>query len=1163
MRVKHGLLCVSLLALAVTASAQTVWQLGDAGAKDNGFLLNNYEWEYARFPYLKATPGFDPETNVFTYEVKDKGAAKAKLPQYFGSPHYRYWMAADECVTGLSLVWDEAADGFRKIEVNVVESKDRNGLPDDFRAALPDGQVVYFQIPQTSNREISKTPLVWTAEFAVKKGVNRLQLDDVMNTRENFARLNAVKLSVVDKAAVNAPVVEARTGKLGNVFRLGENAEAEVSLFNPIPEGTQLKSEVSDWNGKVIEARTFPAANGVMKLPLPAAAKGWFGVKLSLEGADGKPVAPGNSFEMAYAVLEKPFPGLQPDSFFGCVPMEFGGKPVYWKEGADNLFRLAKLAGFGWARIHSFDYGAIQPERDGKPDWSLYDSVVDIAGRNDLCLMGTICYSPKWATDAAVTPGYTMAGQQSWRCSTPQIPLWRDWCGKIAARYKGRIKYWEIWNEANYVSCYWLSGSASEYAALLESSYESIKVANPEALTYTSFAGQQYRFLADVLAHLDGKRAFDLLGFHYCNPDSAAQWHATLGKTFDSPLIDTEQSLYQGPDDRRQVESVLKLAAYPAHGVVKTILYDSVRAEEDDKWSIIRSSGSPRPAFAAMRTLTHRLEGAKFVGTLPLGSEVKAYLFAKGSAPLVVAWCERKDGEERGVEKDLRVGGGEVKLVDAMDNESPAAVVDGALRLQLGSMPVFVEGGELAVLKELCALDIAVNPAEPVLLAGGEDIVEFSLANRSGRALKVELGFSTKSALKLGTAAKTLELKAGETAVAPLELSIAKELGRVACPLEVGVSYAAADGKPVAFTLPLTVNTTLVPPGENLLGAFDASNWQLYAGVSWLPGGGVKCVNVKGKGGSSSFAHKEKIPVLPGDRYALIGDAKSGEAKTWSVVQHSLFDAKGAMVFPAAPGGNLLTITPDQRWKPYGDTFKIERPDAKELSLFFCNSFDKPGEVYWNDVRLVQLTGKVNLAKAMWQADCPKAAAPPKIDADLSDWKDVKPMVLAGGDPANPKAFGYARWDDANLYLAFRVRDAKFHQLNTGFNTYDGDSIEFAVDPTMDGKDYNEYGLALTPEGPQLFRRHCFVTPELLQTMYFGVVKEAEAAVKHEDGFINYELRLPLTSVHPLRPAPGLEFGLAWVVDDNNGDGRHFYEWAEGIAQTKDPMKYGMSRCGK
>jgi hypothetical protein len=76
------------------------------------------------------------------------------------------------------------------------------------------------------------------------------------------------------------------------------------------------------------------------------------------------------------------------------------------------------------------------------------------------------------------------------------------------------------------------------------------------------------------------------------------------------------------------------------------------------------------------------------------------------------------------------------------------------------------------------------------------------------------------------------------------------------------------------------------------------------------------------------------------------------------------------------------------------------------------------------------------------------------------------------------------------------------------------------------------------------------------------VVKEAEAAVKHMDGFINYELRLPLASVHPLSPRTGDRFGFSWVVDDNNGEGRKFVEWAEGIARAKDPTKYGMLRCG-
>ncbi len=1154
---------LALLIWGASASAaetrlEQIWQL-------SGFRIKNHQREYARFPELKNNAGFDQKSGVFTYEIRGGGDAEANIPQYLGSSYYRFWMPPDECVTGLNLVWNEESGGFRKVEFHVAESRDRNGLPDDFRAALPDGQVVYFQLPKTTGRALTKTPAVWVAEFAVRKGVNRLLLEDVMNSRENFAHLDGIRLIAIDQAQATAPVIEAKTARLGNVFHPGESASAEVSLFNTLPKDAMLKYEIADWTGKTIGTGKLRAANGATRLVLPSPAKGWFRATLGLVDAEGRTLGLGNtggSLNMDYVVIEKPVPGLQPDSFFGCVPGELGAHEFYWKEGAGRQARLIKLAGFGWTRVHSFNYGIIQPERDGRPNWTMYDSFVEIQERAGLCILGGICYSPKWATDST-DDGFNISGHRNWSCTTPDIPLWRDWCGKIAEHYKGRIKYWEIWNEAAYKSAYWLSGSASEYAALLASSHEAIKAADPDALTYPSVAGPQYRFIADVLNHLDGKRAFDLLGIHYCKPETAAQWHATLGKTFDSPLINTEEGLrFDGawPTDSQQVERVMKLAAYPAHGIVKTMLYGSVDPGLDSSGAIIRSDGSPRPAFAAMRTLTHRLEGARFVGFLPLGPEVKACLFAKGSTPLVVAWCERKNGEERTVERRLHVGDGKIIRIDPMDNETPAAVVDGVLTLGLSSMPLCIEGGELAALKDLCALDISVTPEEPVVLAGKKQQIEFSLTSRSDRDIAVELEFSTGSDLGLTPRSETLVLKAGEAVSLPLEIDAARSPGREACPIDVRVQYKGADGKDIAFTLPLIVNTTLVEPGENLLGAFTAHNWSLIQGASWLPDGGVKCVNPDGKI-PATFILKTRIPVLPGDRYALTGKARRGDLETWSIVQYSLFDDKGDRVFPDKQGGNLLTVRPGRQWKTYGDSFKVEKTDAKRLGLFFLTSYGKPGEICWDDIRLIQLTGKVNLDKAMWQADCVQATAAPKIDADLSDWQGLKPMPVAGEDTQDPKALGYARWDNDNLYLAFRVRDSKFHQPNSGFKVFEGDAIEFAVDPTMDGKDYNEYSMALTPEGAQLFNRHSFSTPELLPSMAFGVVKDAEVAVKHGEGFTNYELRLPLTSVHPLSPKAGGCFGFSWVVDDNNGDGRKFQEWAGGIARTKDPSKYGMLRC--
>ena len=50
---------------------------------------------------------------------------------------------------------------------------------------------------------------------------------------------------------------------------------------------------------------------------------------------------------------------------------------------------------------------------------------------------------------------------------------------RLAARYRGRIRAWEIWNEPDNKG-YW-TGSVDEFAALVNISATSIRAANPEA----------------------------------------------------------------------------------------------------------------------------------------------------------------------------------------------------------------------------------------------------------------------------------------------------------------------------------------------------------------------------------------------------------------------------------------------------------------------------------------------------------------------------------------------------------------------------------------------------------------------------------------------------------------------------------------------------------
>ncbi len=1146
------------------------WTLGKKDGSSADFLISNYQWEYASYPFLKQNPNFDPVSGIYTIKVDKNGAMKVNAPRYAGSKYYRFWMPEDEVVTGLQLIWNEPADGERTLEVSLCEYKDRNGLPDDFRASLPDGQIVYFQIPKTEGRTVAKKELVWEASFKVKSGENRLLLEDVMNSRENYVVFDSITLVKSENSTQNPPVIELSTSKFGNLFHPGEELVINADLYNQLPDGL-FSFTVKDWNGKTVHHGKQTLNSGANAIKILDQSFGYFRFEGVLQDKSGKVLALGNADNktvLDYAFIATPDTASYPDSPYGFHGADLNSKLRLYRRGGEEINRFAMLAGFRWARL-SLKYGMLQPEQDIQPKWEIFDKYVSMYEKYGMHVHLVIAHTPKWAATTEDGNWKNPIGQPVWAYTVPKLDLWKECVRKSVEHYKGRIKYWEIWNEPDFQSCFWFSGSPKDYADLLKVSYDAVKAADPDAQVVTGGFVNAFRFVAEMLTYLDGKRYYDFHGFHYSkNPPgySYASWRSVLKDQFAAPFMNTEEAIRDGnawPDDRRQAELLVKkLVREQANGVVRTFLFDPLSEGMDDERSLLHTNMSPRPAFVAMRTLTHHLEGYKFIGALPVDVGGEAYLFAKGNTPVLVAWA---NSGKLSFNVPAR---GNLKVYDLMNVSR--TVQDGLV--ELDSLPVFIEGGDMEMLSLMARVVVKASPEFPHVVIGKSEKVILQFQNNSRERSTVKINIENKSALKISSAANELVLGPGKLSDLKLIIEAPSAMARAVCPVSVQMDYKSVSGKRWTSSLNLKINPLLVPPGMNLLSGGDFKTedesikfWSLMKGTEWIPKGGLDDASaLRSKTtddlSAASFSYKQHIQVLPGESYVLAGWARSAleGIEASSIVQYSLFDASGKLIYPLKPGGNLMGIKVSNDWRLYYDTINVSESDARSMSLYFCNLHKKKGEILWDDIRLVQLGGKVNEFKALWQSECRKTGKTPFVDGLLNDWDFSSPMRIY--KDGKVLAEGALTYDSSSLYLAFKVNDDIFFQKKEGLGVYEGDAIEFAIDPDMDGKDYNEYSVALTEKGVQVYRRHCVLTQELMKSMYLGIVNEAEAVVVHKDGVISYEIKLPLESVYPLSLQSGAPFGFSWVVDDNDGAGRSFYEWSSGIANSKKPSEYGMIR---
>lgn len=220
---------------------------------------------------------------------------------------------------------------------------------------------------------------------------------------------------------------------------------------------------------------------------------------------------------------------------------------------------------------------------------------------------------------------------------------------------------------------------------------------------------------------------------------------------------------------------------------------------------------------------------------------------------------------------------------------------------------------------------------------------------------------------------------------------------------------------------------------------------------------------------------------------------------------------------------------------------ETERAIITRRMLDLVDSADLHRNVEWDET----------FAPPMGIAKAPGAMA---VDGALDDWQGVPWLTLEPGvEPPVTEVSAEAAlcWDDHHLYLACRVKDAVHHQKSAGPMIWEGDSVQFAIDPLRDGlktltwsDDDREYGFALGEEGVIVWCWH-------------GLPEEAvrtRAAVVREEGVTIYEAAVPWAELGgaPIRDP----FAVSVLVNNSDGRGRFTLRWGRGIEEGKYPRRY-------
>lgn len=238
-----------------------------------------------------------------------------------------------------------------------------------------------------------------------------------------------------------------------------------------------------------------------------------------------------------------------PEAFFN-MHVRWGATAQHWPVAPFHSWRVIT----GETAWYS-----LEPER-GKWTFEALDHVVKRAEANDVEVLYTLGYPPRWATDTGLlrewNPGHALPPRD--------MTDWENYLRQVVGRYKGRIKYYELMNEPHFteVDGRWRSTRDFPVARMVEMARTAQRVLreiDPEARLVSMSPSGGLGGVRRVEAFLKagGGQYVDVLGFHFYapRPEEIPALVTALRKVMTEagqtrlPIWNTESGFYiDGPD---------------------------------------------------------------------------------------------------------------------------------------------------------------------------------------------------------------------------------------------------------------------------------------------------------------------------------------------------------------------------------------------------------------------------------------------------------------------------------------------------------------------------------------------------------------------------------------------------------------------------------------
>jgi hypothetical protein len=340
---------------------------------------------------------------------------------------------------------------------------------------------------------------------------------------------------------------------------------------------------------------------------------------------------------MAWIVALAIFLGGSPiamarESSSAPIPLQYFGLHIH---RADAGTAWPKVPFGSWRLWDSYvGWRELEPKR-GVWNFTRLDRYVAMAGIAKVDILLPLAMTPRWASARPDEPSAYQPGNVA---EPAKLADWSNYVGTVGARYKGRIKYYEVWNEPSDKTHY--SGDLVTLVKLTCEAKRVLKEIDP-AIRIVSPAsaggGRHIEYLDQFLA-AGGRDCIDIVGHHFYvfnRPPEAMiplirQVKGVMAKNGvgSLPLWNTETGWWIENGDGTPDHPMVAKGGWKRLGLEKESgdyvmqAFLLARAEGVDRffwysWDnhslgfIEPSTGKLKPAVDSWREIVKRLEGAR------------------------------------------------------------------------------------------------------------------------------------------------------------------------------------------------------------------------------------------------------------------------------------------------------------------------------------------------------------------------------------------------------------------------------------------------------------------------------------------------------------------------------------------------------------------------